>query len=292
MRKTLQTVGISGAFAYAGAHGGACCMRGSLRPSNDPKVRNLEVTDTGFTSYCYRATKQLEPSFWSEQQLTLPYHTLAYCKKGSMTYHFEGGMFTEQAGAVIYLPPNTPCRLDGETDQLIRIEFECDTTEVLAPSICFCERPETVRRMFEEMVDIWHGNLPRKDYRALSLFYRIMAEVSRPAISGATAAVRMATQYIDAHFCDTKLSVEAVASAAGVSESYLYQLFREAGEMSPKEYILDCRIHYACTLLKTHYYKVYEVAEKCGFSDPKYFMTVFKNRMGVSPGKYATHDTN
>ena len=124
---------------------------------------------------------------------------------------------------------------------------------------------------------------PRKDYRALSLFYRIMAEVSRPAISGATAAVRMAIQYIDAHFCDTKLSVEAVASAAGVSESYLYQLFREAGEMSPKEYILDCRIHYACTLLKTHYYKVYEVAEKCGFSGPKYFMTVFKNRMGVSP---------
>ena len=290
MPRTFQTIGVSGGFAYAGASGGSCCMRGALRPSTDPNVRCLEVTDTGFASYCYRSTKKSEQMHTALHQTTLPYHTLAFCKQGSMTYHFDGGQFTEQAGAVIYLPPNIPCRLEGEADQLIRVEFECDMTA--SPSISFCEHPETVRRMFDELIDIWHSNLPRKDYRSLAVFYRIMAEVSHPSLDNATQAVRIASQYIESHFCDMGLSVQAIAAAAGVSESYLYQLFREAGEMPPKEYILDCRIHYACTLLKTHYYKVYEVAEKCGFSDPKYFMTVFKNKTGVSPGKYAVHDTN
>ncbi len=287
MPKTYQTIGVSGAFAYSGSHNGSCCMRGALKPSDDPSIRCFEVTDTGFSSFCYHTTKRLIPSFGSKNQLTLPRHTLAYCKKGNMTYHFENEQFTEQPGAVIYLPPNTPCRLEGDADHLIRIEFECITPKSLSPAIYVCERPETVRRMFDELIDIWHSTLPRKDYRALSVFYRIMAEIARPSLNNATATIRVATQYIDAHFCDMGLSVKAVAAAAGVSESYLYQLFREAGEMSPKEYILDCRIHYACTLLKTHYYKVYEVAEKCGFADPKYFMTVFKNKIGVSPGQYS-----
>ena len=292
MRKTFQTIGVSGAFAYVGAHNGSGCMRGALRPGDDPKIRYRDVTDTDFAFFGYHPTKRLGATFRSDNQLTLQYHTLAFCKEGDMTYHFKDGSFTEQPGAVIYLPPNTPCRLEGTPDQLIRIEFETTTNIPLQPSIYVCERPETVRRMFDELLEIWHGGLPRKDYRALSVFYRIMAEVSRPVLNNATAAVRVATRYIDAHFCDTKLSVKTVAAAAGVSESYLYQLFREAGELSPKEYILDCRIHYACTLLKSHYYKVYEVAEKCGFSDPKYFMTVFKNHIGVSPGKYAVHDTD
>lgn len=39
-------------------------------------------------------------------------------------------------------------------------------------------------------------------------------------------------------------------------------------------------------LLAMDRYKVYEVAQKTGFSDVKYFMKIFKEITGVSPGKY------
>jgi AraC-like DNA-binding protein len=34
------------------------------------------------------------------------------------------------------------------------------------------------------------------------------------------------------------------------------------------------------------------VAAKCGFPDAKYFATIFKREMGISPGKYTVHKTD
>lgn len=290
MLKTWSVAGVRGAFAYVGAHNGGCCMRGALQRTDTPKLKFAEGSEGEPSSYAYQVNAPLSQSFRSDKQTTLPYHSLTFCVSGNMTYHLEDRQFTEQPGAVIYLPPGTRCRLEGDADRIIRIEFQCaESHRELAPAFYRPDHPETIRRMFDELMDTWHGTLPGKEYRSLSVFYRIMAEITRPSLEGATVAVRMATQYIDTHFTDAKLTVKEVARAADVSESYLYQLFREAGEISPKEYILDCRIHYACTLLRTRYYKVYEVAEKCGFSDPKYFMTAFKQKMGISPGRYITH---
>ncbi len=288
MLKTWEIAGVQGGFAYVGAHDGGCCVRGALRRHNGIDYISENTNDTDAVSYCWRPAPQVAPHFQSREQATLPHHTLAYCLSGNMRYFFEQQTFTEQAGAVVYLPPNIPCRLEGNPDSVIRVEFDCVEPRALSPAICTPERPETVRRMFEELNDIWHSTLPGKEYRALAVFYRILSEVSRPVMDGATVAIRLATRYIDTQFTKPQLSVKDVAKAAGVSESYLYQLFRMAGEISPKEYILKCRIQHACALLKTQYYKVYEVAEKCGFTDAKYFMTAFKREMGISPTRYIT----
>ncbi len=292
MLKTFSTSGIQGAFAYIGAHNGSCCMRGALRKSEDPNVVSIDPNENGYTSFCYRTNPPLAPLYRSDRQTTLPFHSLAFCVNGNMTYHFKDFSFTETAGSVVYLPPNIPCRLEGNSDFLIRVEFECAEPISLTPCVYHCERPDTIHRIFKELLENWYSTMPGKEYRALSVFYRILAEIARPSINSATLAVQVASQYIDTHFTDPKLTVSEVAKAADVSESYLYQLFRKAGEMSPKEYILHCRIHYACTLLKTRYYKVYEVAEKCGFSDPKYFMTAFKRTIGTSPGHYLSYKGN
>lgn len=286
MMETWKTAGVQGGFAFVGAHNGSCCVRGALCAGEDADVILQDVNSAGVASYCHKTIPSLEPLFQAERQTTLPYHTLAYCRSGDMTYHFEGMSFTEQAGSVVYLPPSIPCRLEGDVDHLIRIEFDCVEPQTLSPAICVSDRPETIRQLFEELLEAWHSTLPGKEYRTLSIFYRIMAELSRPTPDGTAVAVRLATQYIDTHFTDAGLTVKEVAAAADVSESYLYQLFREANELPPKEYILKCRIHHACRLLKTRYYKVYEVAQKCGFLDAKYFMTVFKKQVGISPSRY------
>ncbi|WP_139355905.1 helix-turn-helix domain-containing protein, partial [Clostridium beijerinckii] len=46
------------------------------------------------------------------------------------------------------------------------------------------------------------------------------------------------------------------------------------------------RIHKAKELLGSNKLKIYEIAEKVGYSDSKYFCKVFKESTGMSPKEY------
>ena len=52
------------------------------------------------------------------------------------------------------------------------------------------------------------------------------------------------------------------------------------------EYIQKKRIDFSIFLLDSDYYKIYEVAEKSGLSNSKYFSTVFKRFMKLSPTEW------
>lgn len=268
-------VGIRGGLVYADAHDGSCCVRGALCDSENRQA---------LRSLVRQSHPLVADRFQSKEQTTLPLHTLTYHFHGNMTYRFGDRTFKATPGSVLYLPPGIPCRLEGEKDTVTRIEFEC--AESFSPAILTPKQPEMVCKLFEELCTLWGSNLPGGQYRALSVFYRIMAEVSQPVSDSATATVRKAIQHINNHFTEPALSIREIAKATDICESYLYRLFRASCGMTPKEYILNCRLQHACALLKTRYYKVYEVAEKCGFSDAKYFMTAFKREMGISPGQY------
>ena len=46
------------------------------------------------------------------------------------------------------------------------------------------------------------------------------------------------------------------------------------------------RIEYAKELIHSKYYTISQCAEMSGFSDAKYFSTVFKKYTGIPPSKY------
>ncbi|MBM6699189.1 helix-turn-helix transcriptional regulator [Bifidobacterium pullorum subsp. saeculare] len=46
------------------------------------------------------------------------------------------------------------------------------------------------------------------------------------------------------------------------------------------------RMSHACDLLGSTALPVTQVAAECGYADPRYFMRVFKRRMGVTPTRY------
>lgn len=288
--KTWETIVTQGGFVFLSSRYRICRVRGTVVPPKNRGIHDAARMTPGL--FLGADTEELLHRFLSHEQLTLPRHTVTYHITGGMRYVFPDRTLTVQAGDILYLPPNTPCRLEGDTDRIIRVEFDCADPITAAPTLRTPDRSTAMRRMFDELMEVWHSSLPGFEYRALSVFYRIMAELSRPPLGAAAIAVQIATEYIDTHFTDPELSAKEIAKAADISESYLYQLFRADVGMSPKEYILKCRLQNACSLLKTRYYKVYEVAEKCGFPDAKYFVTIFKREMGISPGRYTMHKTD
>ena len=83
-----------------------------------------------------------------------------------------------------------------------------------------------------------------------------------------------------------KISLETFSEELGVSGSYLSRKFKEATGQTYLDFLNKYRVQQAIKLLETGTYKVYEVSEMTGFSDYKYFSTVFKKYTDRSPSDF------
>ncbi|SDB47528.1 MULTISPECIES: response regulator [unclassified Butyrivibrio] len=83
-----------------------------------------------------------------------------------------------------------------------------------------------------------------------------------------------------------KISLDMFSEELGVSSSYLSRKFKEATGQTYLDFLNRYRVSQAVKLLETGTYKVYEVSELTGFSDYKYFSTVFKKYAGSSPSDF------
>lgn len=83
-----------------------------------------------------------------------------------------------------------------------------------------------------------------------------------------------------------RLTLESVSSAINISSSYLSRIFSAVAGQTFSEYIRDERIALACKLLRASNISIDDVSERCGFSTPNYFSTVFKKCIGQAPTSY------
>lgn len=97
--------------------------------------------------------------------------------------------------------------------------------------------------------------------------------------------VEKAVEYIHSHYKED-ISVGETAMDIGISEGHLSRIFKKETGYTFVAYLTDYRIHLAMELLKDCGLKVYEVADRVGYSDITYFSTLFKKIVGVNPSEY------
>ena len=100
-----------------------------------------------------------------------------------------------------------------------------------------------------------------------------------------STAARHALSYIQQNYAE-RLSRERIASEAGVSESYLTQVFQNELGVTPWTYLARYRIAKACHALLASEDSITDVAISVGFDDPGYFSKVFRNETGATPREY------
>ena len=105
------------------------------------------------------------------------------------------------------------------------------------------------------------------------------------ASSGMTAPIRQAVAYMDQH-CAQKLTLSEIAEQAGFSPEYFSRIFSRETGVTFVTYLNNMRMKKAVSLLETTNLKVYEIAEKVGFSSLSYFSTAFKKKFGQNPYEY------
>ena len=86
----------------------------------------------------------------------------------------------------------------------------------------------------------------------------------------------------------TKMTLDMLAQASGLSKSRLSHLFIEQIGVTPMEYLEGKRMNQARQLLSHSAFPVYTIAEMCGFESPYYFTRRFSLTQGCSPSAYRT----
>ena len=100
-----------------------------------------------------------------------------------------------------------------------------------------------------------------------------------------------AADYILSHYAED-ISLEDVAQMVGKSRNYFSSIFKKEMGLSFVDFITQVRVQEAKRMLQTTNDMTYEIAERVGFGDYKYFSKVFKRITGHSPSHYRKQAEN
>lgn len=92
--------------------------------------------------------------------------------------------------------------------------------------------------------------------------------------------VLKAAEYIKVNMSDPDLSLEKVAGQVNISKNYFSRLFKETMGESFTDYLIRIRLEHARELYLTSEMKVYEIAERVGYPNWRYFTKLYKKQMG------------
>lgn len=87
-------------------------------------------------------------------------------------------------------------------------------------------------------------------------------------------------------FYQTGITLDEIGNRLNMTPEYLGTLFHKEMGISFSAYMKEYRIGKAKELLCTTQMKLYEIAERVGYSDPKYFSKVFKEATGQLPNEF------
>ncbi|MCI9022964.1 MAG: AraC family transcriptional regulator [Dorea sp.] len=94
--------------------------------------------------------------------------------------------------------------------------------------------------------------------------------------------LEMAREYMKNNY-SYDIHISEIATFIGIDRTYLYRIFMEQEQMSPKEYLQQLRIRAAGNMLRSTEHSVTEIAYSCGFKDASAFCNHFRKLTGMTP---------
>jgi two-component system response regulator YesN len=95
-------------------------------------------------------------------------------------------------------------------------------------------------------------------------------------------SVREALLYIEEHYMD-ELTLEVMSEQVHVSTAYFSRLFQKETKQTFTDYLTHTRIGRAKLLLLQTDLPVYDIAERVGYRNSRYFLKLFKETVGLTP---------
>ncbi|WP_394926262.1 response regulator [uncultured Robinsoniella sp.] len=95
-----------------------------------------------------------------------------------------------------------------------------------------------------------------------------------------------AKDYINEHYGDEKISLNAVAAYVNVSPNHFSRVFRQVEGKTFVEYLTNTRLNKAKEMLRCSSMKTSDIGSRLGYRDAHYFYYIFKKEVGCTPKDY------
>lgn len=118
-----------------------------------------------------------------------------------------------------------------------------------------------------------------------TLVEKLLASLHRMGTEEENVHLQKSLDYIDKHFAQN-ISMAEVANHIGVSYGYLSYILNESVDGGFVRILRNRRIKEAKKLLTGSDLRIYDIAEQCGFTNSRYFCTMFYADMGMTPTEY------
>ncbi|WP_262315108.1 AraC family transcriptional regulator [Lacticaseibacillus parakribbianus] len=227
-----------------------------------------------------------------------------FCVAGRGTVEFGGATYPMTAGTICFIPANTPHRYFADpaapwtimwfhfASQTFAQIQATDQTKLLHLGAA---KQARIEQHFSELLTLLEQEVSIANLICASNYLTLIITESyfmqnTPVQDLKAKLVSDCIAYMNSHL-ETDLTAAALAKHAGVSISYLNQLFRQYAGRSPIELFIESRMNRACSYLRLTDMRVGAVATTLGYHDPFYFSKLFKKTIGLSPKAYREQAT-
>ena len=112
-----------------------------------------------------------------------------------------------------------------------------------------------------------------------------ISEIGNTAEGRVFEKINEIQQYLDVHFAE-KISLDDLAEKFFISKFHLSREFKKRTGSTIGNYLTARRVSLAKKRLRFSNLPLDAIAAECGFADAGYFVKVFKNAEGMTPGEY------
>lgn len=219
-----------------------------------------------------------------------PWSAISCREYGESVFESDSKRQTADAGSVLYIPSGVDFSRESTSEKLIIIHMQCYEKEERNIEVLHHSNPSAMYALFYDIYKTWEEKKPGYEHRCTAMLHMLMAKLifsyDNILSSHKQVLIKPGADYIDSNFDNPEISVRWVAEMCNISEEYFRKLYKEAYGISPHQAIVDKRIQKSCRLLQSGDFTVETVAEQSGFQDCKYFSTLFRKIMKMTPKEY------
>lgn len=235
-----------------------------------------------------------------EARRTFDFCEIFWCVQGSGFYRLDGKEYQLQPDNVWYYPPGSFHDYDPAEPgfQYYWLVIAGPCAHALFDGLGF--KPglnyggSCPVHLFSHIAGLLCDKSQEAGLEAISAAFEILCKIApdKKAESAQPTLAEKTRKIIDGQFTDPRFNVEELAARLGVHRSTVSRNFSQAWTVSVSDYIINCRIQYAMTLLNETNTPVQKIALESGFSSAAYFSRVFTARTGTTPAVFRRSKNN
>ena len=218
----------------------------------------------------------------------LLHHELIYHFVGDSTIYFNDQILIDNDNTIRYLPEGECTKYIVDRKKQGECIDICFSSNIPLSEKAFTSqvKNEKIKLLFKKAFSVWVQKDEGYYLECISILYKILAEMQKNTYLTDIQfqKIKPAVEYIQNNFLSKEnITAEKLSELCGISYSYVKRIFSLKYQLSPKRYILQLKMNYACDLLRHGEHSVSEIADICGYSDIYTFSHQFKTEFGLSP---------